>query len=198
MDKIPRIVLWRALAWIGTERCELSQIGDGWRLAGTVLTVAGEAPAAIGYQIEVDAEWRTRGVAVEATIGSAAPIEIGLRVDRLGSWYAERSPKVDTPWVNPAELTGLADIDLAFTPVTNILPLRRLQPAIGETVAVTAAWLRFPELIVEPLVQTYHRLDEHRYRYESNDGEFTAELVVDDLGLVVHYEGLFERVASSG
>jgi hypothetical protein len=62
---------------------------------------------------------------------------------------------------------------------------------------VTAAWLRFPELTLEPLSQRYVRLDERRYRYESQGGSFVAELEVDDLGLVVHYEGGWQRVATS-
>ncbi|MBA2521390.1 MAG: putative glycolipid-binding domain-containing protein [Chloroflexia bacterium] len=198
MAESPRVVLWQSLTGPGTDWCELSQIGDSWRLAGTVQTVAGAVPAAIDYEVDVDVEWRTRRVMVEATIGSAASIELGFRVNERGQWYPERYPDAAASWVHPAELTGLADIDLAFTPATNILPIRRLQPAIGETVAVTAAWLRFPELIVEPLPQTYHRLDDRRYHYESGGGEFTAELLVDDWGLVVHYEGLFERVAASG
>ncbi len=92
-------------------------------------------------------------------------------------------------------IEGLVDVDLGFTPATNTLPIRRLTRAVGEAVDVTAAWVRFPELTVEPLPQRYVRLDERRYRYASSGGAFVAELEVDDLGLVVRYEGGWERVA---
>jgi hypothetical protein len=81
--------------------------------------------------------------------------------------------------------------------VTNTLPIRRLAPAIGESIDVTAAWVRFPELTLEPLPQRYTRLSERRYRYESNGGAFVAELEVDDAGLVITYEGGWERVAGA-
>jgi uncharacterized protein len=92
-------------------------------------------------------------------------------------------------------VAGCLDVDLAFTPATNLLPLRRLGLAVGESREMTAAWVRFPDLSVEPLAQRYTRLDEHRVRYESLGGAFTAELEVDELGLVVTYPPLWERVA---
>ena len=43
-----------------------------------------------------------------------------------------------------------------------------------------AAWLRFPSFRLEVLEQTYRRLADRRYRYESAGGSFAAELDVDD------------------
>lgn len=197
MDEASRVVVWQSLTGPGADWCELSQIGDLRRLSGTVVTAADGVPVSIDYEVDADPGWNTRMVAIETTIGRADTERRWLAVDGEGHWHAGQFPPDLPPWVNVAGLTGLADIDLAFTPATNLLPIRRLHPAIGETVAVTAAWLRFPELVVEPLPQTYHRLDERRYRYEANGGEFSAEMVVDDLGLVAHYEGWFERVATS-
>lgn len=90
------------------------------------------------------------------------------------------------------DLTGCVDVDLSITPATNTLPIRRLRLAVGESAEVTAAWVRFPALSVEPLRQRYTRLAENRYRYESLESGFTAELTVDDQGLVTHYPGGWE------
>ncbi|MDQ3227137.1 MAG: putative glycolipid-binding domain-containing protein, partial [Chloroflexota bacterium] len=79
----------------------------------------------------------------------------------------------------------------------NTLPIRRLAPAIGDAVGVTAVWVSFPELTIEPLPQRYIRLDERRYRYESDGGAFVTEIAVDDLGLVVTYDGGWRRIAES-
>jgi uncharacterized protein len=46
-----------------------------------------------------------------------------------------------------------------------------------------------------PRRRTYTRLTQDTYRYESNTG-FLAEIVVDDLGLVIAYPGGWERIAS--
>ncbi len=55
-------------------------------------------------------------------------------------------------------------------------------------------WLvRFPQLEVARLAQRYTRLRERLYRYESRSGAFTALDEVDELGLVVDYEGMWVR-----
>ena len=95
------------------------------------------------------------------------------------------------------ELRGCVDVDIGFTPSTNTLPIRRLCLEIGQSADVDAAWVRFPELTVERLRQRYTRLADDRYRYESVDSGFTAELQVDTDGLVVMYEGLWERVGET-
>jgi len=59
---------------------------------------------------------------------------------------------------------------------------------------VRAAWLRFPEFILEPLDQRYSRLDESAYRYESAGGSFVRTLRTNPAGFVVSYPGLWEMV----
>jgi hypothetical protein len=49
---------------------------------------------------------------------------------------------------------------------------------------------------VQPLLQTYTRLAPNRYRYQSATG-FAAELDVDDLGLVIRYGDLWERLTGA-
>jgi len=80
------------------------------------------------------------------------------------------------------------------TPATNTLPIRRLNLEVGQSQQVTAAWLKFPELKLEILFQLYTRLSPQRYRYQSGTS-FSAELLVDDLGLVTVYPGGWERTA---
>ena len=87
------------------------------------------------------------------------------------------------------------DVDLAFSPATNLLPIRRLALAVGATATVRAAWVRVPELTVEVLEQVYTRLGPERYRYESADGAFQRELVVDATGFVLEYPGLWHAEA---
>jgi len=64
----------------------------------------------------------------------------------------------------------------------------------GRRESAIAAWFKFPELTVQPLSQRYRRLAKNTYRYESKTG-FSAEIVVDELGLVTAYPGGWERIA---
>lgn len=88
---------------------------------------------------------------------------------------------------------GALDVDLGVTPSTNTSAIRRLHLAVGASAELTATWVRFPELSVEPLLQRYSRLDERTYQVV-----FHARLELDDVGLVDSYEKLFERIDAPG
>src|SRR6185437_4270420 len=102
--------------------------------------------------------WQTRAVAIEIDAGRGAQT-LGMTVDEERRWWSAGAGLV--------AFRGCDDVDLGITPVTNTLPIRRLNLAIGETRAVIAAWLQFPDLESEPLSQHYTRHDARRYRYES-------------------------------
>jgi hypothetical protein len=67
---------------------------------------------------------------------------------------------------------------------------------VGGTESVVAAWVNLPDLAVQPLPQRYTRITNNTYRYESSTG-FSAEIMMDDLGLVTTYPGGWERIASA-
>ena len=149
---------------------------DGHRLEGDVVLPAADAPARIAYRLEVDAQWRTRHVRADIDrAGERRHIE--LTADGNGGWQ-----HVDPP---VADLTGCLDVDLGWTPATNTLPIRRLQLDVGEERTIDIAWVRFPEMTLERVAQTYRRLDERSWQYSS--GSFTAKLEVDAHGYVLRY-----------
>ncbi len=86
---------------------------------------------------------------------------------------------------------------LGFTPATNLLPIRRLGLAPGQSAEVRAAWLSFPALTLELLEQVYRRTSEATYAYASDGGRFTAELSVSGDGFVTRYPGLWEAEPGS-
>ena len=195
-----RTLLWQGIALPGSEWCALEREPDGWRLRGIVLTEVATAPVVVHYAVGLATDWSTRVVEIAMRSGAESePRGLKLTVAPDQRWQIEREPVPDPAMLvdDLAALDGLVDVDLGFSPVTNTLPIRRLEPTIGEAVAVTAAWVRFPELTIEPLPQRYVRLAERRYRYESAGGAFVAEIEVDDLGLVTTYEGAWRRIAAS-
>lgn len=197
MTEALRTVLWERVDAVGSEWCQLGRTSRGWRMWGTAMTAVAAEPALAHYDIALADDWSTREVSVAVTRGSAMQERrLRLTVDQQHRWQIARAP-AETTAASAVDITGLIDVDLGFSPVTNTLPIRRLAPKIGAEVLVTAVWVRFPDLAIEPLPQRYLRLDERRYRYESGGGSFTAEVEVDDLGLVVDYENGWRRVAEA-
>lgn len=155
-------------------------------LEGTAV-FAEDEPSRLDYAVRCDAAWHTSDATVSGWIGGRA-VDLAIAAHG-GRWTLNGT---DCP-----ALQGCHDVDLSFTPVTNMLPIRRLNLKIGGQAAVRAPWLRFPECVLEPLEQVYQRIDSHTYRYESNGGAFVATLRVDAGGLVIDYQNLWTAETSS-
>jgi hypothetical protein len=171
-------VLWRSTPLDSIEHCTLAGRRSGHRLSGVVVLPIQERPAHVSYHVDADPQWRTRTVDIRITTG-AVQRRIAIVTDGGGRW------RVDGEAVG--ELDGCMDIDLGWTPSTNTLPIRRLELEIGDSESIRAAWVRFPEFVIEPALQTYERLGAERWRYAS--GSFVADLDVDSEGLVLQYGG---------
>ena len=173
-------VLWQASDG-GSEVCVLERAGPGRRLRGTVLTHEGKQPIELRYAVTVDSAWATTDVEVLVAFAGG---ELRELIELGGLWSGKE---------RPPEYRDCVDVDLSFTPATNTLPIRRLALEVGEEAEIHVAWLVWPELRVERVLQRYARLAESRYRYTQDD--FSAELVVDDEGLVLEYGELWQAVA---
>jgi len=75
------------------------------------------------------------------------------------------------------------------------LPINRLKLAIGQQEEIAVGWIRFPTLEVVHARQSYERRSDRTYRYRSLASGFTADIDVDEIGLTVRYEGIWERIA---
>ncbi len=146
-------------------------------------------PWGVHYEISADSRFRTR-------LASVTAIDASGRRTVLVDLDGEGKVVVNARAV--PELAGCLDVDLAATPFTNTLAIRRLRLEVGQSATARAVWVGAPGLELEVLEQTYTRTGVDRYRYEVPASGFSAELTVDDEGLVVDYEGLARRVATSG
>lgn len=181
---LPARVVWIRRDVPGAEHFELSRTASGWQLAGTVVLGQPGLPTLLRYAVTCDLEWCTRAVEVEH-VGASERRLLRLKADGLGRWWREGEEM--------HSVAGCIDVDLSFTPASNTLPIRRLGLGTGGRADLVATWIRLPELDLEPLRQTYSRLNSHRYRYASGGGAFVTTLTVDDAGLVEEYPGLWSR-----
>jgi hypothetical protein len=181
-------ILWHRLDTPGHESCRCERRNTGWHLSGAAVFVHEGQPCRLDYAVVCNAGWQTVSGAVAGWIGHRT-IAVEVALDALHRW---RLNGVPCPSV-----AGCTDIDLNFSPATNLLPIRRLKLAVGQAARVTAAWLRFPDFSLESLEQRYQRLDEDTYRYTSAGGNFSADLQVNRAGFVTFYPGFYQVAAES-
>jgi len=178
-----QIRTWRRLDLPALERFREDE-----RVFRGQVEVQEDPPWSVEYWITFAEDWVTR--AAEASVRDAGAVrQLVLLREPQGRWFAG-------DW-EIESCRGALDVDLGVTPSTNTSAIRRLGLAVCASAELTAAWVRFPELSVEPLLQRYTRLEERTYLYESlREGRvvFHARLEVDAAGLVERYEKLFERI----
>jgi uncharacterized protein len=178
-------VLWQGVETGALDRCRLEAVPDGLRLSGTVLTAEFGTPLDVRYLVEADPAGLTRRVELALDGGAVHRV---LVADGTGRWHWEGGD------ADLAEVDGALDVDLAVTPATNTLPIRRLTDLdVGRAAELRMAWVQFPGLAVLESAQRYERLAADRWRFSA--GDFSAELLVDPHGLVLDYGGLFRSLA---
>lgn len=97
---------------------------------------------------------------------------------------------------------GAVDLDLAYSPLFNTLPIRRLalHRVAGEH-TLPIVFVALPSLTVEVVEQTYRTvsvLDDSGHAVIGFWwGDFSADLVVDSEGFVVSYPGIATRFAAA-
>lgn len=180
--KITETILWRRLDLPGHEIATLDELDHGWKLSGTALFSSEHGPTRLDYTVVCDSVWRTDSAQVSGVIGRHR-VNLTVSADTGLRWYLNG--------VECGAVEGCLDIDLGFSPSTNLLPIRRLALAVGEEATLRAAWLPFPSLDFRPLSQVYRREGETTYRYESGGGAFVRMLEVNALGFVTSYPDLW-------
>jgi uncharacterized protein len=179
-------VLWRRIDPSGHDAVALRRSADGWELAGAALFTDERGPCRLEYSVACDDRWRTRRCTVTGSVGRT-PVQLAIAAAE-GRWTLDGRYQ--------PEVEGCVDLDLAFTPATNTLPIRRLGLEVGQSASVRAAWLPWPPAGLQLLEQQYRRTLPEVYRYESEGGRFVRDLVVHSSGLVTSYPGLWEAEAA--
>jgi hypothetical protein len=203
MAILPKALLWRRLDDPGVEHVLLDD-GAGLHARGT-MTAATPVPFVCRYELYTDDAWAT--ARFDASVEGAGFLRT-VRLERAaGRWRVTASeqgdldaalvaagrPRAHLPGTeDPSRLAAALDVDLGYSPLTNTLPVRRLDPQPGTDHQVEVAWVLLPGLEVVPSTQTYTALGPGRVRFTS--GSFTADIELDEQGYVTHYPGLVDRV----
>jgi hypothetical protein len=180
------VLFWRRTDFEGLERLELVIDSEGVNATSTVICLE-----AGGFRLDhrwrLDPGWRAQSVTVERWNAQGHGV---LRLERAGTgWRVDGAPRPD--------LDGAEEPDLSVTPFCNTFPIRRMPETAGASLTLDTAFIEGPALRVARSRQRYDRHGPGRLRYVDLglSRGFEADLAVDDTGLVVRYEHLFERVA---
>jgi uncharacterized protein len=176
---------WRRLDRPGRDAALLQPSDRGWLLRGAAAFDHEDGPAAVAYQVEVDARWETKRGILSGFLGDKT-IEHEIRRDDAG-WRLNG--------VRVAGLERLVDLDYGFTPATNVLQLSRIALKPGQGADVPVVWFDLDSASLTELPQTYDRRNEASYWYEAPTVPYRALLEIAPNGFVRSYPDLWRLVA---
>jgi hypothetical protein len=178
------VLMWDSVEWPGLEHLVVTEGPDGIEADGLVVALD-QRPIRLHYRVRFDKHWTTRELAIEEHESSTT---MRFLSDGAGRW-------TDADGRVLVEMAGCVDVDIAATPFTNTLPIRRLPFDVGESHDLRMLWVLVPEMTVRAADQRYtlleRRADGATYRYES--GSFRVDLPVDERGFVLDYPGFWRR-----
>jgi uncharacterized protein len=194
-----RFVVWTGVEEWMTETAAVELTDGGLRATGTQLG-AHPVPYRVDYRLECPEEYVTRELELTAQ-GDGWWRHLLLRHDGLGAWTAEFDFEgyAIAPWDGRLpELFDARDVDIENSPLTNTMPIRRHGFQDGGSGNLTMAFVRMPSLEVRASPQRYEHVRAGDggsvVRYVGLDGDFSAELELDDDGLLAFYPHLARRV----
>ncbi|ANI93089.1 putative glycolipid-binding domain-containing protein [Dietzia timorensis] len=168
-------VVWTGLEDPSREVCSIESGPQGVVIASRIQ--GGDSDCS--YRLQVTVDWTFESLEIQSN-----GRDLDLRLTERG-WVVDGTQRPD--------LKDAHEVDISVSPLSNTLPIRRLDLAVGESADITTAYIRVPELDVTTDPQRYTRTDENVYLYESRDSDFRRSVLVDSEGLVIEYPGLFQR-----
>lgn len=170
--------IWGREDRISMEICRFSNTSSGYRLEGTVLYRGRGGPSQASYQVVADAKWVTRSMHLSVSdINGESEME--LTSDGQGRWKRD-GEAMELPF-------PCFDVDIAITPATNTLAIRRLDLQVGQAQDAAVVWVQVPSFIAKPVLQTYTRVTKNTYKFGGRYGTYRID--VDENAVVLDYPG---------
>ena len=175
-------IIWTGKLYHSTENCILTKTIAGNEIISTIVGDYKDWIYKIDYHITTNENWETTFVNIRTRFDSLAELITLEKKD--GKWFLNGK--------HNKELDKIFDVDISLTPFTNTLPINRLKLKDKERQVIEVLYFDIFEKKTKSVKQVYTRLSSLEYVYENYDNSFTANIIIDDQGLVVDYPGLFE------
>jgi hypothetical protein len=181
------VIFWRRTDMAGLERLTLTASAGAVLAESTVICVE-DGGFRLDHRWRLSPDWRALSLEVEKW---GAGGHARLAVERAGDgWNVDGTHRPD--------LDGAEEPDLSVTPFCNTIPIRRLTAGKRASLTLDTCYVDAASMTVVRSRQRYVRLRPGLLRYIDLGlaSGFEADLKVDDRGLVISYQHLFERVTA--
>jgi hypothetical protein len=153
----------------------------------TIVGMYQEKMYSLRYRIQTNHRWETTWVQIQLQVDNRAE-QFFFDRDENGSWKNKDGRLI-------ADLEGCTEPDISLSPFTNTLAINRLKLKNNEAETIKVVFFDILEHRLKPAFQTYTRLSDSTYHFETAEKDFQVIITVDEHGLVVDYPELFVRTS---
>lgn len=182
-------ILWTGRAYYSLENCLVNVGTGGSTITSTIIGLYDGAIYKVDYQIKTNARWETVFLEINYRLNNHQQT-IRFEGDGKGNWTSNGQ--------KDERFNGCLDVDIAVTPFTNTLPIRRLNLPGNQSQEIKVIYCDLLAQAIKPVRQQYTCLSPTQYHYQNIPNDFEATIEVDEAGLVVDYPTLFVRTAVKG
>lgn len=180
-------ILWSGREYYSLENCLIDTSETGSEITSTIIGSYQGKIYQVAYHIKTNEHWETVFVAITSRHSNQTQ-KIQLEGDGKGNWTSNGT--------EAKQFRGCIDVDIALTPFTNTLPIRRLKLHQQQEQVIQVIYIDLIDQRILPVRQLYRCLSATEYHYENIPNDFEARVVVDESGFVVDYPSLFVRTAA--
>lgn len=177
-------IVWEGLADDTEEHCAVNFLDTGIMVRSEIEGWAEGKPVYAEYAIHLDKDWNVLEFDIDFHVSDYRHT-YQFRSNEAGQWS-------DSSGKSYPEFDGCHFIDITLTPFTNSLPINSLHLAEGASAEFDLLYVDVLNNDIRKDRQKYTRMPGKVFRFENDEGRFSADIEVDEDGFVTHYPQLFE------
>lgn len=180
-------VQWKGLAADTTEDCYISFFSSCIMVHSDLSGVVDGIPVNVEYYIKLTTEWKVIDFEIYATKDNGLIKTYAMKRETGGGWS-------DGTTAQHGKYSACNYIDISLTPFTNSLPINGLVFKPQQPQDINVIYIDIMEGKMRVDKQSYTKLNGQHYEFRNGGGKFTANITVDEGGIVTYYPNLFEKI----
>ena len=177
-------ILWTGIKYHSLENCIITITDDGADIKSSIIGCYNSVIYKLDSQITTNYLWETIFFTIKSQLNDIIK-STHFQSDGKGNWF------INGKYIE--KFNGCIDIDISLTPLTNTLPINRLNLSEKTNKQIQVLYVDILGQQTNPVHQKYTRISHNEYKYENVPNDFESIISVDEMGLVVKYPELFKR-----
>jgi uncharacterized protein len=178
-----KIIVWKGLYLNTIEHCKITKSSHLIVVHGQISGLVEHQPINIHYSIELNEGYEINSVQLQS-FNDPFAVDLSHKNKKWFDLYGNHLSQYD----------DCDDIDIALTPYTNTIPIKRLKFNLGDPREINVIYIDPLKKMLTRTRQRYTHIENRRYKYENIPSGFVSNIYTDNDGIVDIYPGIWQMI----